>query len=1053
MEPLKSTVVFAPAGSGKTEELSQRYLKLIANGVKPERILTLTFTDRAAAEMKERILTNARKHSEELYQLLRENILKLRISTIHSFCLSLVQRFADLLGIDPNPEVLADDSGLWQQAKYDALMKIAENQYGEEIRSLLISLLGDRHRQNWRSISTLIDKLFANRTAVLRAGIESEKFVWIETDRVKELARELSKNRLTAELISNYQQLFSRNYEDEQEIGRITRLLEQNPGQFMTSDGEPRKIKNNEELQHWAELMCDYRNQIKIIHNLMQFRRHFLLFKNCFLDTYEQLKREQGLVDYEDMELLALKLLSENPDWLNILYIFDEHTDHILVDEFQDTSFLQWAIIDKLSEEWRSGAGIKTELGITPTVFIVGDDKQSIYMFRDARVEVFTLARDKLRAWLGDEELEIKNLQNNYRSLPAIIDFNNTLFSGLMNARPDAPPWCTRYRHFIARRQNPDPGRVELLIDRVDRELNAAEARELDAANVARRIRLLIDSGYPVYDRQPDKTEIRRACRFNDIAILIRARGGLLPALEQQLRKYHIPFLVVGGTGFYDEPEVRYLSYLTRFLVDPADDMALYITLRGPLFQIDEKELLLSTRRTGFPTWWGRLREAGATGSERLANALMVLDDALKRVNYEPLHLILNRLLVQTRAWQTFWEPQREANIRKFLQRIQELELSGKQSLRIRTFLDQPGSEEAKADVPAEEMNAVQIMTVHAAKGLEFPIVFHPGLHEKILGQQSERLLVEETAINQVQLLYIEDAKLRKKFTPYLKYEEKQVEEEKRIFYVACTRARDALFLTGIWHKKLPSRTKFEWLKEQLGLRLEDNGFTLQTKITGVMCVLPSELPEVKSPVRTAAEEKAVVIKKNPIPSVAKPPIRPIVRFLPRELRNNPPAALGIGEIVHRLLELLSRGRLEPEPAAIEQAISRQLRLRGFPQHLHPELQPELKNQFHRLINSPVWEIIRPQPNSFAELPVMFNDGTTIFTGRIDRLIVKPDTALIYDYKTFPVKRSELERLTAEYYQSQLKYYAAAVQELFPDKRVRTFVVYTPTAAVVPADA
>ncbi|MEO0051782.1 MAG: UvrD-helicase domain-containing protein, partial [candidate division WOR-3 bacterium] len=188
---LKSTIVFAPAGSGKTEELSRRYLKLVSNGVKPERILTLTFTDKAAAEMKERILRNARRDYPDLYQILKDNILRLRISTIHSFCYSLVQRFADLLGIDPHPSVLSDYQTLWEQAKYDTLMKIADGQFGVETRELMISLLSDTHQIGWNELAKLFKALFKKRSTVVRAGLEDNSYVQIELKQTVELAHRL----------------------------------------------------------------------------------------------------------------------------------------------------------------------------------------------------------------------------------------------------------------------------------------------------------------------------------------------------------------------------------------------------------------------------------------------------------------------------------------------------------------------------------------------------------------------------------------------------------------------------------------------------------------------------------------------------------------------------------------------------------------------------------------------------------------------------------------------------------------------------------------------
>ena len=131
---------------------------------------------------------------------------------------------------------------------------------------------------------------------------------------------------------------------------------------------------------------------------------------------------------------MTYEALVSHPEWQNILYSFDEHTDHILVDEFQDTNSIQWQIIDKLTEEWRSGIGSKRSKGKTPTIFLVGDDKQSIYLFRGANAGVFEEAKSRLSEWLGNE-YHFEKAKENFRSLPAIINFTNALFEKLM------PPW------------------------------------------------------------------------------------------------------------------------------------------------------------------------------------------------------------------------------------------------------------------------------------------------------------------------------------------------------------------------------------------------------------------------------------------------------------------------------------------------------------------------------------------------------------------------------------------------------------------------------------
>ncbi len=261
---------------------------------------------------------------------------------------------------------------------------------------------------------------------------------------------------------------------------------------------------------------------------------------------------------------------------------------------------------------------------------------------------------------------------------------------------------------------------------------NIEACRLKDARNVARRIQTLIGEGYEVFECQPDKTEKPRRCEYRDIAILIRSRTGL-EEMEQALRNEDIPFIVVGGIGFYEEKEIRYLMALTSFLTDPGDDRSLYLVLRGPFFNIPERELFLAIMGAEGNLLWERLQQS-AKISPSLKTAVAILSRWLNRAYYDPLSLVIEQALTEQKLYQTFWEPQRLANINKFLRLLQQQEALGEHPLRIKALLGQlkEKKEEAKADVPTTGMNAVQIMTVHAAKGLQFPIVFHPGLHESI---------------------------------------------------------------------------------------------------------------------------------------------------------------------------------------------------------------------------------------------------------------------------------------------------------------------------------
>ncbi len=1043
----RSKIVSAPAGSGKTQLLSERYIELLQNGVKPERILTITFTEKAAAEMKKRILENAQKDYPAIYQTLRENIFRLRICTIHSFCFALVRRFADLLGLDPRLEALTDPDSLWRQAKYETLMSIAEKEEGTEDYKYLVQFLTEERKPIWESVSTFLNKLFEKRTALLRGSLVSLRQT---LEKLQPLAGQLKDHPVGQEKIPDYHQLFPQD-NSQRGLANAYETLKQHENTFATQNRTPRRQGASEKEREWNSLILNYYNLLEVALKNYRFEWQFNLFTNRFLATYQKLKQELGQVDYNDMEFLAYQLLTEHPECFNILFAFDEHTDHLLVDEFQDTSFLQWGIIDKLTEEWRSGEGIKPARAITPTIFIVGDEKQSIYMFRGARVEVFSSAAKKLNEFLGPEKLEQLSLEKNYRSLQAIIDFNNHLFSGLMKTTPEAPPWQTRYTRFIRARNNDHPGRVEIILEKL--EGNSEACRLKDAQNVARRIQTIIADGYEVFERQPDKTEKPRRCEYRDIAILIRSRTSL-SKMEQALRDHSIPFVVVGGIGFYEEKEVRYLMALTSFLSDPGDDLALYLVLRGPFFNISERELLLVTLKIEGNLLWERLQQS-AKISTCLKTAVDTLNRWLNRAHYDPLSLIIEQALTEQKLYQTFWEPQRLANINKFLRLLQEQEALGKHPLRIKSLLDQlkEKKEEAKADVPTAGMNAVQIMTVHAAKGLQFPIVFHPGLHEPIY-QKGDELLIEEISPEAVLVSYIPQKDVRNSDRLFADYEKKELEEEKRVFYVACTRAQDALFLTGIWNEKSikkSTETRLKWLQEHLQLTEAEGKFNLGCKIPGVYCLSAQEIPP-PQPLPFAVKEKPTPeIKTEPVQLVLPPRVRSVTRNTPEDFHRHTGDYIALGEVIHRLLELISLGKLTVDNTTLTKEIHRLFRLNGIPKKKQTNFAREIKKQLHQLQKDPaIWNVVKPQENAFAELPIMFNDGKTIWTGRIDRLIITPHEVHIYDYKTFPVKEKDIPHLKDEYHSGQLIHYARACQELYPDKNVKTSLVFTHLPLLVP---
>ncbi len=1045
---LKSLIVAAPAGSGKTEELSRRYIELLRLGVAPERILTLTFTDKAAAEMKERILKRLRQNHPDLYMKVRENILRLRISTIHAFCLGLLRRFAPHVGLDPALEGLEESGAgaLWSRALYDTLSRIAsEPRTSADFRNLM-ALVSRGKSMGWEKLTEQFSKLYAKRVAVERAEPAPAA-----CERLRILRAQLAAHPIGREKLPGcYAKLFPDDPSPEM-VARTLERLEENRLVFLNPGGGPiRKRGVPDEVKEWNEMMAEYRNVLLTLADYDEFGRMLDLFRRRFLAAYDEYKREAGVIDFVDMEHRALKVISEDEQWQSILYAFDEQTDHLLVDEFQDTSYLQWAIILKLTEEWRAGEGAKAELGIEPTIFIVGDVKQSIYLFRDAKVEVFAEARKRLHADLGDRVAD-KHIKYNYRSLQAIIDFTNAFFSKLMSQTgetgPTNPAWRTVYEPFERGRKNDAAGQVEILLDRSDE--NMSERRKLEAELICRRIISLVQghdrvpNALTIFERQGD-VETARPCEYGDIAILIRARTHLT-TLTDVLHEHSIPFVTVGGEGFFEEAEVCHLKSLLSFLVDPTDGFALYAVLRGPLFSLAERDLVLAALAPGRHLWDKLQPLAGRDTT--LGSVVAQLRNWLGRVNRQTLASILEQALSDRGAWRVFWEPQRVANIRKFLSIIEAMELEGKHPLRIIEYLaGKP--DEKRADVSVESSKAVQIMTIHNAKGLQFPVVFYAGADVSLKRRDDDKLLIEERGPDLAWVSYIEKSDRRKENAFHAEFAEKEWEEEKRACYVACTRATDALFITGVWHKSR-TNTLLNWLEEHLGLQEDGNGFSLKENIPGVHCLTPEDIPAAvparKLGARPQPKPRVATVRISPEPA---PTIRAVTRNLAIDFRDFGEEAVGTGEVMHKLLERISRGTLTADSAQLTAEIERLLRLHGLDLSLVGTLHSALCT-LHS--DTSVWSVIRPQPDSFAELPVMFTDGETILTGRIDRLIVSRDEVRIYDYKTFQVKKKDIPALARQYHDGQLRHYAAACRKLYPGRRVSAFLIFTSLPEIVPA--
>jgi ATP-dependent helicase/nuclease subunit A len=1015
----KSVMIASPAGSGKTEKLARRYIALLNAGADVERILAITFTEKAAAEMKQRILQILQRENTDMFKKVLRKMPLMRVSTIHSFCASLLRRFAPEAGLDPNFRIY-DAIGSWisrEEVLYEILMDAGKED------DTLIKILS---RKGFRGITHLkeaVDYLFG------KSPFSLVSTPYEHLSDLSSLQAELLRWPGASEAIPGYEEAIASS-----SLEAILMMKEH----FLTTTDTPRKkipsgLGGIDDYRAWTVKMREFLTELKMRDASVVSRGMLGIFANC-MHRYMNMKQQKGLVDFSDLEYLTYLMLTTHEEWANILYAFDEKTDHILVDEFQDTNHFQWSIINKLTEEWQAGQGAKREEGTEPTIFLVGDDKQSIYYFRGANVEIFHRARTRLHEWLGKGFIYFASREN-YRSLPVIVEFTNRLFSEIMKPEDGADSWKTRYSEFRATRQDPEKcGYVEIILSDGEKS-SMAEMKRREAETLAMRIESLVGQ-QRITERG---TNVVRPCEYRDMAVLLRKRTHLRH-YEDALRSQGIPFVAVRGIGFYQEPEVAMLRSLIFFLSNPHDDYSLYILLKSPLFRMDEASILRIVSVRG-DSLFMRLRQFAETEGGEARRIHETLDGLIQGTGRVPLAELIEQVLSMTGAWKAFAESQRMANIRKFIRIIEQSCSEGTSIMKVRDFLERTleREEEPKANVNTEGMNAVSIMTIHAAKGLQFPIVFLPGLDEKFTVRSGEHLVCEKEGT----FIYktIPDSMARREDPEFLHHRDREVEEQKRLLYVAVTRAENTLILFG--RPDCSENSMFGFIRKGLDLYegAQVHGISLRTdeeirrEFKGCSPPRKERLPvKVSAPVHTI------------LPAIQKRTRWKAVTSETAVRTRHGKEWETIGTVLHELFEHISKGVINSSEAGRHAEGLLSGRVGGEDEQL--SLMRLIEEQLHRLSGSGIMDqIICPRQDSWAELPFFLDMDDTVYNGRIDRVIKKGGYYHIYDYKTFPVADNEITHVMKEY-ASQMNLYRRAVEEIFETADVKAYIIFTHNAII-----
>jgi len=884
--------VTANAGSGKTTVLARRYLDILLQmNVQVENVVAITFTEKAAGELSQRITSEVadkiaevqsehekRRNSGTADRLdrlahIRQELPSANISTIHAFCARILRQFPVEAGVDAafttagtlDSARIADDA--LQRTFSTFTVEVAEK------KERVFDTLRAVGRPATEEILRLALKKRVLLDRLVDAGMfektDDELLAMWEEAAARELAGQLSPHRglfdgvvsLAVEagaLTHLLEKLFSGEESLRDRCAAIIdlgdRLLVKSWGKGREKEFKKGIVKGNADITRFAGVLGSLRGLARASdldrHHVEAYARHLRVLIELYgalRHTYEELKEEENALDYEDLLVKTLALLREHPE---IRRRLSEQYRFIMVDEYQDTDRLQYEILRPLLDEFKRG-----------NLFIVGDPKQSIFGFRNANVAVFNSTKQEMAAAVGrsssagknttveDEERGMLTLPDSFRLLSDILVFVNELFRDLLHDEENG----VRYDELVKGRQNDDRGSVELLLvpddsgeNKEDETPGESSVSITQEEAVARRILLLVDEKATVFEKgKGARGEIPRPVRFGDVAILLRSRARL-GFLEEAMKAHNIPYVVSSGVGFYQTQEIYDFANYLRFLLNPADDVALAGILRSPFFTLSDAELYTVVQRVGTGTLFDKLKTSAAVPGAPAAvkTAVECLGSDLERAGKLPIPLLVQRILLQT-GWLGVIAgsprgDQNNANIVKLLRLAREFE--GRSFVNLFDFVERLNEliekepEEGQAAV-VESRNAVQILTIHAAKGIEFPVVILPYLNEprprdrlplidedlgigfSVIGHAGPEREAEKVTVPVVEVMK-------------LRMQRRSAEEEKRIFYVATTRAKDHLILTAR-NRRVVQGSPFDWIVRRFPefLALPPKGPLVETRI------------------------------------------------------------------------------------------------------------------------------------------------------------------------------------------------------------------------------
>ncbi|MBP2649736.1 MAG: addA [Firmicutes bacterium] len=843
-------IVSAGAGAGKTRVLVERYIYILQKREAAcDEILAITFTNKAAKEMKERIRGLAAvlaenpeaDEAEQLYWGEIKNSLEYAlIGTFHSFCARVLRENPVEAALDPNFAVLDEfeaatvmdkvltgvlETALTVQAPWlERLFRIYDKPLlVENVIKLYDSLLAEG------LLTSQLEECLNQPYLTAVAKSDTIK------DKLRQLCGELFAFKANLKPGSAHYTLVEWIENNWPEVDKAIentdrQILDHYLGGLSARSKDKEIVNEIKETLKTLNLIEADQQALGIVPDLCKL----LLSLKVALDKY---KVEHRVLTFNDMEVRTVTLLKNNPA---VCGKYHKRIRRIMVDEFQDTNDLQRQIIYLL-------AGGDAEQLLGNKLFVVGDAKQSIYRFRGADVAVFDRVRRDIIA-SGGKPIE---LDINFRSMDGLLAIFNECFAAIMGTAADQVKFCQLAGHRQA--VGEDEPRAEFLAIPKANLLPGQLPREAEASAIARRIRAMVDNRERLVNHDVER---RNVC-YGDIAILFRVASDI-DVYAAALKQAGVPYYIVGGRGFFRCQEVLDVLNLLRVVENRYQETALAGVLRSPMFLLADDTLVL-LKNHGKDLWQGL--ENYASLDQLAAEDRFMVERAWQVLTYlrgfrgiiRPTEL-LRRALAKTGylsfVLTQFMGEQKYANLVKLMSMAANLETKGLTSLgdfiRQLSLLVEDDAKEGEAQIESESGDTVRLMTIHKAKGLEFPVVFIPDLNRKF-NSDSAPMVVGAGKIG----IKVPDKNGLLTFTSVyqtIAADAKRLEylELKRVMYVAFTRAKDYLVLSAVAEKAVRTKDYTElsnWL-DWLGKVYAFDDF--------------NELPE-----RLAVDEATIIVKNT----------------------------------------------------------------------------------------------------------------------------------------------------------------------------------------------